>query len=186
MKRTHLELSGVPSIIHLHKKTLGEDQRDQLSRKSPLLSPHPFIHSESPTMEPKSTYINGSRKAETNSLWKWKGSINNRKKNQEKQFPVPGFLRDSHRKTEEAVLGPGCGAGIGCGVGLGLGLVGGVGYGGWPWNHLRLVFGVGMVCGVGFGFGYGQGIGYGFSLDSLKSRVSKQSSDSKKRIVIEI
>ena len=127
-------------------------------------------------------------KADSNSFWNiWNGNDSNKKKNEKKQFPVSKFLHNNRMKAEEIVLGPGGGVGIGCGVGMGFGLVGGIGYGGWPWNHLHLVFGVGMGCGVGVGFGYGQGIGNGFSLDSLESYLSKQSSsDSKKRVVIEI
>ncbi|KAA3461069.1 protein TRIGALACTOSYLDIACYLGLYCEROL 5, chloroplastic [Gossypium australe] len=96
-----------------------------------------------------------------------------------------GTQRVAHcQKVEENVLGPGGGAGIGCGVGVGFGLVGGIGYGGWPWNHLKLAFGVGAGCGIGFGFGFGQGIGYGFSLESLESNLSKDSSDSNRKFLI--
>ncbi|KAH7533925.1 uncharacterized protein LOC107416087 [Ziziphus jujuba] len=116
-----------------------------------------------------------------NSLWDWKGNNLSRKRNSENRFTE--FLNHNIQKAEGTVLGPGGGAGFGCGAGVGFGLVGGFGFGGWPWNHLKLVFGVGMGCGVGLGFGYGQGIGYGFSLDSLRSFVSKQSSDSEKGIV---
>ena len=129
-------------------------------------------------------------KTDSDSFWNiWNENSSNKKKNEKKKkkhFPVSKFLHNP-KKAEEIVLGPGGGVGIGCGVGLGFGLVGGVGYGGWPWNHLQLVIGVGIGCGVGVGCGYGQGIGYGFSLESLESYLSKQSSsDSKKRVVIEI
>ncbi|KAE8662391.1 hypothetical protein F3Y22_tig00113338pilonHSYRG00092 [Hibiscus syriacus] len=59
---------------------------------------------------------------------------------------VSELLRESRQKVEENTLGPGFGAGIGCGIGVGFGLVGGIGYGGWPWNHLNLVFGFGAGC----------------------------------------
>ncbi|XWS36912.1 hypothetical protein CRYUN_Cryun20dG0125900 [Craigia yunnanensis] len=123
-----------------------------------------------------------TKSKDTNSLWNWKGNM--KKKKNDKQFPVLEFLRESRRKVEDNVLGPGVGAGIGCGIGFGFGLVGGVGYGGWPWNHLKLAFGVGAGCGVGFGFGFGQGIGYGFSLESLESNLSEDSSDSNRKFLI--
>lgn len=112
-------------------------------------------------------------------IWNWKeNDFTNKKKNRGKQFPVTEFLQDCYRKMEETVLGPGVGTGIGCGVGAGFGLVGGIGYGGWPWNHLKLVFGVGMGCGIGIGFGYGRGLGYGRSWDSLRSQLDKRKSAS--------
>ncbi|KAK3036537.1 hypothetical protein RJ639_030978 [Escallonia herrerae] len=131
--------------------------------------------------------INGFQKADGRSLWKWKGIKSNRKKD-ENRLSITGFLQENGRKIEEAVMGPGGGAGVGCGAGIGLGVVGGVGYGGWPWNHVRLAFGVGIGCGVGvgFGYGYGQGIGLGFSLDSLRSHLSKPNPKSKKRVTVRI
>jgi hypothetical protein len=126
-----------------------------------------------------------SIKADSDSIWKWNGNLSNKKKNEKKQFPVAKFFQNGREAAEEVVLGPGVGVGIGCGVGMGFGLVGGIGYGGWPWNHLQVVFGAGIGCGVGLGFGYGQGIGYGFSLESLESYTSKQrSSDSNKKKIL--
>ncbi|KAL4308423.1 hypothetical protein GQ457_01G037040 [Hibiscus cannabinus] len=123
-----------------------------------------------------------TRSKDTNPLWKWKGNM--KKKKSEKQFPVSEFLRESRQKVEENALGPGVGAGIGCGIGVGFGLVGGIGYGGWPWNHFKLAFGVGAGCGLGLGLGFGQGLGYGFSLESLESNFSKDSSDSNRKFLI--
>ncbi|XP_059639790.1 uncharacterized protein LOC132282192 [Cornus florida] len=129
-------------------------------------------------MKPKTSFINGIQKADTNSFWS-----RNKRRRKEKPFSVTGFLQDSGRKIQETMLGPGGGVGIGCGVGVGFGLVGGVGYDGLSWNHVKMVFGIGMGCGVGVGFGYGQGFGYGFDSDSLDSYLSKPNSDSYKPII---
>ncbi|GFY86763.1 hypothetical protein Acr_05g0004020 [Actinidia rufa] len=137
-------------------------------------------------MKPTFTRMNGTHNTNNNSFWKWKGITMKNKKNQERWLSVPEFLQENSRKREEEVLGPGGGGGVGCGVGVGVGLVGGVGYGGSPWNHLKMVFGFGMGCGVGLGIGYGQGFGLGFSLDALKSHLSKQNSDNSRQIVIQI
>ncbi|GLT59259.1 hypothetical protein SLA2020_320880 [Shorea laevis] len=123
----------------------------------------------------------GTKSRDSDSLWSWKGNI---RKKEGKQFPVSEFFLENRRQREDIVLGPGVGAGVGCGAGVGFALVGGIGYGGWPWNHLKLAFGIGAGCGIGVGFGYGQGIGYGLSLDSLKSHLSKRTSDSDKRRII--
>ena len=129
-------------------------------------------------MKPHSNFSNLFQQGDNSSFWGRKENKGNRKrkKKQDGEFPVAGLLRRNLKKMEEAALGPGGGIGIGCGVGLGLGFVGGVGYGGGSWNHLNLVFGVGMGCGVGLGFGFGQGIGFGWSLESVQSHFSDQSS----------
>ena len=125
-------------------------------------------------------------KTDSDSFWNiWNENSSNKKKSEKKKkkkhFPVSKFLHNNPKKAEEIVLGPGGGVGIGCGVGLGFGLVGGVGYGGWPWNHLQLVIGVGIGCWVRIW------ARDWISLESLESYLSKQSSsDSKKRVVIEI
>ncbi|CAA2994551.1 keratin, type II cytoskeletal I [Olea europaea subsp. europaea] len=82
------------------------------------------------------------------------------------------FFKESGRKLEDSILGPGIGAGIGCGIGLGMGMAGGAGFDGSPRNHLKMVLGIGFGCGIGVGFGYGQGIiGGGVSYESLKSHL---------------
>ncbi|KDP33015.1 hypothetical protein JCGZ_13046 [Jatropha curcas] len=131
-------------------------------------------------MKSKSNYFYPN-KDDSSFIWNTK----KKKKKTGNQFPVTEFLQDNYRKVEEAVVGPGGGIGIGCGIGAGFGLVGAFGYGGWPWNHFKLVFGVGMGCGIGLGFGYGGGVGYGVSLDSLNSQMSNdRKSDSNKKGIL--
>ncbi|KAK7295760.1 hypothetical protein RJT34_18672 [Clitoria ternatea] len=120
-------------------------------------------------------------KADADSFWTWN------KNDDQRQFSITKLLGNKPPKPQTSVLGPGFGAGIGCGAGIGFGLVGSFGYGGWPFNHLNLVFGLGMGCGIGLGYGFGQGIGYNFHFRTRKSRKSNNNfSDSNKTIVIQI
>jgi hypothetical protein len=123
-------------------------------------------------------------KADTDSLWSWNNNSNN---NNQQQFSITKLIGNKPIKPPTSVLGPGFGAGFGCGAGIGFGLVGGIGHGGWPFNHLNLVFGLGMGCGLGVGYGFGQGIGYSFDYQTRKSAKSKKSfSDSNKIIVFQL
>ncbi|CAA0817265.1 glycine-rich protein [Striga hermonthica] len=132
--------------------------------------------------------INGFHKTEpkSTSLWKWK-RIDFRTENSEnRMYTVPEIFRETGRKANDVVLGPGVGAGIGCGVGLGLGVVGAAGLGGPAWNQLTAVFGIGIGCGAGIGVGYGQGFGGGFSLESLRSYLMDPNPKYKKRVSVQI
>ena len=128
--------------------------------------------------------INKKNKKQDPPIWKFKGlKLTNES---EKYHSITSFINENGSKLEDTVLGPGAGAGVGCGVGVGFGLVGGMGFGGSGWNHLRVAFGFGIGCGVGAGFGFGQGFGYGSRWETLKAKVVKPGSGSKKRLVIQI
>ena len=122
-------------------------------------------------------------KTDSDSSWNiWNENSSNKKKSEKKKkkhFPVSKFLHNNPKKAEEIVLGPGGGVGIGLWIG----------WGGWLWWLALEPFAAGywgwnwLWCWCWVRIWARDWI----SLESLESYLSKQSSsDSKKRVVIEI